>query len=370
MVRQFMNMNNRITIRPESWSDYDAILRLTYEAFLTLNFPERRRVDEHYLIALLRGSDFVIPELSFVAEMDGAIVGHILYTKSKVVHHDGTDANTITFGPLSVLPKYHRLGIGKGLVLHSIEKAKDMGFGAVLIVGVPEYYPKLGFKRAREYALMLADGVSPDAFMAYELTDGYLHGGGVCHFLAPEYEIVEKDDEGYDAFNRDFMSKLFHGKLILRPFFGDDIALMERWLYADHVKPWYECPLDWLNELRERFGEFGFIAHMIAEVNGVAVGFCQYYDCYNSKGHEDWGVEISSKGEVSSIDYLIGEPEYLRLGYGKEMIAVMVDKLCAQGVKQILVLPSEKNIASNRALEANGFAWDGVRYSLRLQHTT
>jgi len=68
---------NEMTIRPEHPDDYNAILRLTYEAFLTSDYPGRRRVDEHYLIHLLQSSPFVIPELCFVTEQDGEIVGHI-----------------------------------------------------------------------------------------------------------------------------------------------------------------------------------------------------------------------------------------------------------------------------------------------------
>jgi len=170
-------------IRPECPDDYNAILRLTYEAFLTLDYPGRRRMDEHYLIHLLQGSPFVIPGLCFVAEQDGVIVGHILYTKSEILRPDGTATDTITFGPLSVLPECHKQGIGAALVRHSMERAREMGFGAVLITGVPDYYPKLGFKRARDYDLTLPDGTADDSFMAYELAPGCLSGGGSFGFF-------------------------------------------------------------------------------------------------------------------------------------------------------------------------------------------
>ena len=72
------------------------------------------------------------------------------------------------------------------------------------------------------------------------------------------------------------MAKNFPGKLILWTFFDDDILLIERWLYTDHVKHWYERPLNWLKELRERHGEFKFITRLIAEINGKPFGFCQH----------------------------------------------------------------------------------------------
>ena len=352
-------MTEPLTIRPERPADYAAVLRLTYEAFQTLDYPGRRRIDEHFLYSLLQGCPFVIPGLCFVAERGGELVGHILYTRSLVRRPDGTETETITFGPLSVLPKYHRQGIGRALVRHSMEKAREMGFGAVLIVGVPDYYPKLGFRRGRAFGLTLPDGSADDPFMAYELVPGFLRGGGIFDWLVPEFGIAENDDEGYAAFHRQFMASRFPGQLTLRPFFDGDTALMERWLYADHVKPWYEHPGDWLREIADRRAEFRFITHLIAEFEGVPEGFCQYYDCYAARELEDWGMEIPAPGEVFSMDYLIGGAAYLRRGFGRAMVAQMLDRLRALGAKRVIVRPEEANAASRQLLEGCGFAWDG-----------
>lgn len=156
------------------------------------------------------------------------------------------------------------------------------------------------------------------------------------------------------------------GKLTLRPFADNDTTLMERWLYAEHVKPWYEQPDEWLNEIRNRYGEFSFIVHMIVEVDGKPIGFCQYYDCYRSREYENWGIDILSGGEVFSIDYLIGEPEYLRRGYAKTMVTQMLGELRTLGAKVVVVLPDKENTASNRTLKSCGFDWDGERYVLNL----
>jgi len=352
-------------ILEEHLKDCNSILRLTYEAFLTLDYPGRQRMDEHFLVSLLRGSKFVIPELCFVMERCGEMVGHILYTKSEILKADGTKAQTITFGPLSVLPMYHRQGIGSALVRHSLEKARELGYGAVLITGVPDYYPKLGFKRAREYGLTLPDGTSPDAFMAYELQPGYLSGGGVFGGLAPEYDKAENDDIGFAAFHRWFMSEYYPDELILRPLYDNDIVLLGGWLEASHVKPWYEHPEDWLHELNNRHGEFSFITHLIAEVEGVPIGFCQYYDMFYGQEHEDW-LNINTPSVMFSIDYLIGESEYLHKGLGQKMIAQMLDMLRDKGIKTVVVRPDGDNAKSNRALEANRFVWNGTDYILVL----
>ncbi|MDR1464893.1 MAG: GNAT family N-acetyltransferase [Oscillospiraceae bacterium] len=363
-----------MNIRLERPEDCAAILRLTYEAFLTLDFPGRRRMDEHYLIHLLQGSPFVVPALCFVAEQSGPyrtageIVGHILYTASKVIRPDGSVLPTLTFGPLSVLPKYHRQGIGRALVRHGMDKAREMGFGAVLITGVPEYYPKLGFGRGREFGLTLPDGTSGDEFMVYELTPGYL-GGGVLQFDAIDtFEQAENDDAGFAAFHGRFMTENFPGQITLRPFWEADIALMERWLFVPHVAKWYQRPDHWLNELHHRRGEFAFLHHFIAEYEGAPIGFCQYYDTHFAQEHEVWNEEwrISERqGEVFSIDYLIGEPDFLHKGFGQKMLRLLLDRIRAAGAKAVIVQPEKENIASNRLLKSSGFEWNGEDYVLK-----
>jgi len=155
----------------------------------------------------------------------------------------------------------------------------------------------------------------------------------------------------------------------LRSFQDTDIALMERWLYTPHVAKWYKHPDHWLRELRERHGEFSFLTHFVAEHGGIPIGFCQYYDTFFAQEHEVWNDEpdIGEKqGEIFSIDYLIGEPEYLRRGFGIEIIRQMLDLLHMTGAKTVIVEPERENAASNRSLEACGFIWNGHDYHLEL----
>ena len=349
-----------ITIRNQRPGDYAHILRLTYEAFLTLDFPGRMRVDEHFLIHLMKNSSFVVPELCFVAEVENEIVGHIFYSKSQVKRPDGSLLDTLTFGPLSVAPGLQRRGVGAALVQHSLARARELGCGVVLITGVPEYYPKLGFKRAREYKLSFADGSAPDAFMAYELVPGYLEHGGIYCGWAPEIDLVERDDTGFEVFHERFAEEYFPGELMLRPFFDGDVPLMERWLRAGHVAPWYTQPDEWLREIRGRREEFAFIAHLIAEVDGKPVGFGQYYDCFDAREMEDW-YSVSAANETFSIDYLVGEPEYLARGFGKAIIEKLLTALRDRGAKRVIVQPDEANEISRRALLSAGFAYhDGI----------
>jgi len=155
----------------------------------------------------------------------------------------------------------------------------------------------------------------------------------------------------------------------LRPFQDTDIALMERWLHTPHVTKWYKHPDHWLRELQGRHDEFSFLTHFIAEFEDVPIGFCQYYDTFFAQEHEVWNDEPGvgkNQGEIFSIDYLIGEPDYLRRGFGKEMIRQMITMLRKAGAKTVIVEPERENAASNRILEANGFTWNGNHYGLAL----
>ena len=362
-----------LAIRNERPEDFCEILKLTYEAFLTLDYPERNKLSEHYLVYLLQESEFVIPELCFAAEADGILAGHILFTESRVVREDGSEIQTVTFGPLSVLPEYHRQGIGSALVNHSLQAAKSAGYGAVLITGVPEYYPRLGFRRAREYGLALEDGTSPDAFMAYELIPGYLVGGGTLHFPAKEFELCETDISGYEKFHGMFMKENYPSQIVLRPFWEDDVPLLERWLYEPHAAKWFKHPLHWMNEVKNRHAEFSFLSHFIAEYEGIPIGFCQYYDCFYAAAHEVWNDEwnVSERcGEIFSIDYLIGETQYLKKGYGKEIVRLLTEEIRRTGAKLIIVNPEKDNIPSGKVLEANGYKYNGEDYYVELVKET
>jgi RimJ/RimL family protein N-acetyltransferase len=238
-----------------------------------------------------------------------------------------------------------------------------MGFGAVLITGIPGYYPKLGFKLASEYGLFISDDTPAEAFMVYELEPGYLSGGGEYCIWAPEFDVAENDDAAYQEFHREFVAEYIPGRLILRKLSGDDIPLVRRWVYSDHIAAWFENPEEWLREIEERYGGFSFITHLIAEIDAKPVGFCQYYDCFYSPAEEC--IKPETPGETYSLDYLIGEPEYLGRGFGKEMIRQLLDIMRGLGAKEVAVRPDENNQASIRAFLANGFVKTGEYYLFR-----
>ena len=101
-----------ITLRLERPEDYRAVENLTREAFWGFTGPT---CDEHYLVHLLRSVPAFLPELDFVAEMDGELVGNVMYSRAKVVDDGGKETEVLTFGPLAVLPTYWHCGVGSAL---------------------------------------------------------------------------------------------------------------------------------------------------------------------------------------------------------------------------------------------------------------
>lgn len=194
-----------ITIRLETPADYRAVEELTREAFWKFWEPNRKICDEHLLVHRLRSAPSFVPELDFIAELDGKLAGHIIYSKSKVVDDAGQEHETLTFGPLSVLPELQSKGIGKTLMRHSFEEAKRLGYRAVIIFGHPDYYPRAGFRRAAEFAITTADGHTFDAFMAYPLYDGALDGISGKYYIDPVYDQLTEEDAL--AFDNQFPQK-------------------------------------------------------------------------------------------------------------------------------------------------------------------
>jgi len=187
-----------IFIRPENEEDYYIVENLTREAFWK---PDKKPIgcDEHYLLNKLRQSSDFIKELDYVALADNKIVGHIIYTKSRIIDSDNNEHETISFGPISVLPEYQKKGIGTKLINFTFKKAKEMGYRAVIIYGHPEYYPRFGFKNAKDYNITTPEGKNFDAFMICELFEGALNGiTGRGYESSIFFDINAQDAEEFD----------------------------------------------------------------------------------------------------------------------------------------------------------------------------
>lgn len=112
------------------------------------------------------------PVVSLVVEEDGAVVGHIMFSPVLLTGHP--NLRIMGLGPVAVTPKRQRSGIGSLLVRTGLEKCKALGFGAVVVLGHPDYYPRFGFVPASRSGIVCEYKVPEEAFMIVELQAGYL----------------------------------------------------------------------------------------------------------------------------------------------------------------------------------------------------
>jgi predicted N-acetyltransferase YhbS/uncharacterized protein YdhG (YjbR/CyaY superfamily) len=187
----------KATLRAEKKSDWKAVEQVTYRAFR--DAPPTGADDdgmEALLAHKLRSCAAFVPELDYVAELNGSVIGNIMYTRSKVTGADGGEWDTLTFGPVSVLPKYQRDGVGSALIRETLEAARELGYRAVLIFGHERYYPRFGFKPASEFGITTADGKNFPAFMALPLYDSALDGVRGRLILDEVYFMLDKAESG------------------------------------------------------------------------------------------------------------------------------------------------------------------------------
>lgn len=156
----------KINIRNEETADWREVEELVREAFWNLYVPG---ANEHLIVHKLRGRPEFIPELDFVAVFDGRIVGQIIFSRSSVHDSAGIIHDTITFGPVSVLPELQNRGIGDALIRHALHAAGAYGYSAVIIFGYPGYYKRFGFKPAKEWGITGPEGKFYAAHQVQEL---------------------------------------------------------------------------------------------------------------------------------------------------------------------------------------------------------
>jgi len=177
-------MNQTVIIRKETPEDYDRVIELTEKAFETLEISDH---NEGKLVDKLRKAPTFIAELSLVAELDGQVVGHILFTPI-VIDNNQQQFQSLVLAPVSVLPQFQKMGIGGQLIRAGHEKAKELGFQSAILLGHPEYYPRFGYKPASTWGIKTQIPLpSDDVFMAVELTDGALTGVSGMVVFPPEF---------------------------------------------------------------------------------------------------------------------------------------------------------------------------------------
>ena len=187
------------TIRLERPQEQRAVENVVREAFWNVYRPGCL---EHYVMHRLREDDDFIPELDFVMERDGRLIGQAMCMKASIQKDDGTALLILTVGPIGIVPECQRQGYGKALLDYTLAKAIEMGFGAVCFEGNIDFYSHCGFTYASEYGIRyhgLPEGEDASFFLCRELKDGYLRGVTGEYATPRGYFVDEAEAEEFDA---------------------------------------------------------------------------------------------------------------------------------------------------------------------------
>lgn len=193
-----------LRVRLEEKADEREVENLVRESFYNVY---RSGCLEHYVLHCLRGCPDFIPELNFVLEKDGKIIGQNVFVKAKIKADDGRIIPVATMGPICIAPEYKRQGYGKILLDYTLERAKELDVKAVLFEGNIDFYGKSGFNYARNFSIRyhgLPSGADDSFFLCKELKKGYLDGV-TGEYSTPECYLVDEDKA--EAFDKTFPYK-------------------------------------------------------------------------------------------------------------------------------------------------------------------
>ena len=191
-------------IRHEETKDYREVEELIRESFWNVYRPG---CSEHYVIHVLRDDPAFVKELDFVMEQDSRLIGQNMFMKTVIEAADDRVIPVLTMGPICITPELKRHGYGKALLDYCLEKAAELGFGAILFEGNIGFYGKCGFDYASKFGIRyhdLPEGADSSFFLCRELIPGYLDGITGVYQTPKGYYVSDADVEEYD---KDFPQK-------------------------------------------------------------------------------------------------------------------------------------------------------------------
>ena len=189
---------NNIIIRLEKKEEYQKVENLVRESFWNVYRPGCL---EHYVIHQLRNDPAFVPELDFVMEMDGKLIGQNMFMRAMIKADDGREIPIMTMGPICITPELKRKGYGKILLDYSLEKAKEIGCKAVCFEGNIDFYGKSGFAPAGTFGIRyhgLTEGEDASFFLCKELMPGYLDDITGEYATPQGYFVDEAEAEVFD----------------------------------------------------------------------------------------------------------------------------------------------------------------------------
>ena len=187
-----------LTIRNEKKEDHRKVENLIRESFWNVYRPGCL---EHFVIHKLRDDDAFIPELDFVMELEGKLIGQNMFMKANIKADDGRDGPIMTMGPICIAPEFKGKGYGKILLDYSLERAREYGCQALCFEGNINFYGKSGFTFASNFGIRyhgLPDGEDASFFLCKELEEGYLDGVTGEYTTPQGYFVDENEAEEFD----------------------------------------------------------------------------------------------------------------------------------------------------------------------------
>ena len=202
-------MNDQsIVIRRETEKDHRAVENLIREAFWNVYRPGCK---EHFVIHRLRNDPAFVPELDFVMEKGGQLIGQNMFMRAHIQADDGRSIPIMTMGPICVSPEYKRQGYGKMLLDYSLEQAAALGCGALCFEGNILFYGKSGFTYASNFGIRyhdLPEGADASFFLCKELITGYLNGVTGVYAPPEGYFAADQEPEAFEQFEKQFPPKV------------------------------------------------------------------------------------------------------------------------------------------------------------------
>ena len=191
-------MKNDCIIRLERTEEHRETETLVREAFWNVYRPGCL---EHYVLNQLRNDEAFVPELNFVMEKEGRLIGQNMFMRAVIKADDGSDLPIMTMGPICITPELQGKGYGKILLDYSLEKAAELGCGALCFEGNINFYGKSGFTYASEFGIRyhgLPEGADASFFLCKELKNGYLDGISGEYTPPKGYFVDEAQAEEFD----------------------------------------------------------------------------------------------------------------------------------------------------------------------------
>ena len=191
-------MKKNIVIRLEKKEERHEVENLVRESFWNVYRPGCL---EHFVLHELRNDADFVPQLDLVMLLDGRIIGQNVFVRAAIKSDSGEDLPIMTMGPICIAPEFKRQGYGKILLDYSLERAKEMGCGAVCFEGSIGFYGKSGFTYASEFGIRyhgLPEGADSSFFLCKELSAGYLEGVTGEYSTPAGYFVDEAAAEEFD----------------------------------------------------------------------------------------------------------------------------------------------------------------------------